>query len=71
MVTDAQSPPRRKLRLVRIGREWWLDAAHVSPDEPLWGPYTKAEAIEARDSWHRNAIDLFPPRRVVTDRRRK
>jgi hypothetical protein len=41
----------------RLADGWWLDAASIGCDEPLWGPYdTKAEALEARRSYLRNAI---------------
>ncbi|HEX5103754.1 MAG TPA: hypothetical protein VFV87_08095 [Pirellulaceae bacterium] len=40
------------LALRQLPDGWWLDAAMVTPDVPLWGPYhTKREAAEARDSY--------------------
>jgi len=50
--------PLRLFQLVRQGKEWWLYAQPFTPDQPLWGPYTKPEAIEARRSYLRNGLGL-------------
>jgi hypothetical protein len=61
LFSDPPKPPkprrrRRPLALVKRDDGWYLDAETITPDVPEWGPWTKAEAREARRSYLRNHV---------------